>query len=309
MGKARIEVTRSTHPETLTETTLPGIKLFSRGKVRDIYAVSGDRLLIITTDRISAFDVVMTQGIPEKGRVLNQLSAFWFGMYWDVCRNHFITENTRDYPSELHPFTEGLSGRSMLVRQAEPFPVECVVRGYLAGSGWKDYKETGEICGVRLPIGLAQSAKLDAPIFTPATKAKSGHDENISFDDAAASIGGATAAKLRDLSLGLYSRASEFAAKRGIVIADAKFEWGMYHGEIILIDEVLTPDSSRFWPAEDYEPGRPQRSFDKQYVRDYLESVHWNKKPPPPPLPPEVIKRTSEKYREALRRLTGRDIF
>lgn len=302
-------MTRSSHPETLTESSLPGIKLFSRGKVRDIYALSDDRLLIVTTDRISAFDVVMAEGIPEKGRVLNQLSAFWFGMYWDVCRNHFISENTRDYPSEIHPFTEEISGRSMLVRKAEPFPVECVVRGYLAGSGWRDYKETGEICGVRLPFGLKESAKLEKPIFTPATKAKSGHDENISFDDVASRIGGEAAAKLRDLSVDLYSRASQFAARRGIIIADAKFEWGIYRGDIILIDEVLTPDSSRFWPAEQYEDGRSQPSFDKQYLRDYLESVQWNKKPPPPRLPPDVIKRTSEKYREALRRLAKRDVF
>lgn len=302
-------MTRSSHPETLTESSLPGIKLFSRGKVRDIYALSDDRLLIVTTDRISAFDVVMAEGIPEKGRVLNQLSAFWFGMYWDVCRNHFISENTRDYPSEIHPFTEEISGRSMLVRKAEPFPVECVVRGYLAGSGWRDYKETGEICGVRLPFGLKESAKLEEPIFTPATKAKSGHDENISFDDVASRIGGEAAAKLRDLSVDLYSRASQFAARRGIIIADAKFEWGIYRGDIILIDEVLTPDSSRFWPAEQYEDGRSQPSFDKQYLRDYLESVQWNKKPPPPRLPPDVIKRTSEKYREALRRLANRDVF
>lgn len=302
-------MTRSSHPETLTESSLPGIKLLSRGKVRDIYALSDDRLLIVTTDRISAFDVVMAEGIPEKGRVLNQLSAFWFGMYWDVCRNHFISENTRDYPSEVHPFTEEISGRSMLVRKAEPFPVECVVRGYLAGSGWRDYKETGEICGVRLPFGLKESAKLEKPIFTPATKAKSGHDENISFDDVASRIGGEAAAKLRDLSVDLYSRASQFAARRGIIIADAKFEWGIYRGDIILIDEVLTPDSSRFWPAEQYDDGRSQPSFDKQYLRDYLESVQWNKKPPPPRLPPDVIKRTSEKYREALRRLAKRDVF
>lgn len=307
--KVRSAVAHSIHPETLTVTSLPGIKLFSRGKVRDIYDLGEGRLLVVATDRLSAFDVVMAEGIPDKGRVLTQLSCFWFRMFWDFCRNHFITENTRDYPSELHPFTEEISGRSMLVRKARPFPVECVVRGYLAGSGWKDYKETGEICGVRLPMGLVQSARLEEPIFTPATKAASGHDENISLEEMATRIGSKYAGKLRDLSLGLYSRARDFAAKRGIILADTKFEWGLCGEEIVLIDEVLTPDSSRFWPLENYQPGGPQPSFDKQFVRDYLESVPWNKKPPPPPLPPEVIRRTSEKYREALRMLTGRDLY
>ncbi|MGH9328725.1 MAG: phosphoribosylaminoimidazolesuccinocarboxamide synthase [Terriglobia bacterium] len=309
MSKVRSVVVHPIYPATLTETSLPGIKLFSRGKVRDIYDLGEDRLLILATDRLSAFDVVMKEGIPDKGRVLNQLSCFWFRMFWDFCRSHFITENTRAYPSELHPFTEELSGRSMLVHKARPFPVECVVRGYLAGSGWKEYKETGEICGVRLPVGLTQSAKVEEPIFTPATKATSGHDENISLDEMAARIGDKYAGKLRDLSLGLYSRARDFAENRGIILADTKFEWGLYGEEIILIDEVLTPDSTRFWPLEKYCPGGPQTSFDKQYVRNYLESIPWNKKPPPPPLPPEVIRRTSEKYREALRRLTGRDIY
>lgn len=299
----------STRSATLLTTSLPGIKPFSRGKVRDIYELSNDRLLIVATDRLSAFDVVMAEGVPDKGRVLTQLSSFWFGMLGDVCRSHFLTASTRDYPSELHPYTEGLSGRSMLVRKARPFPVECVVRGYLAGSGWKDYKTTGEICGIRLPVGLAESSKIEEPVFTPATKAASGHDENISFAEMASRIGQEHAEKLRRLSLELYVRARDYAAKRGIIIADTKFEWGLYRDEILLIDEALTPDSSRFWPQEGYEPGRPQPSFDKQFVRDYLESIRWNKKPPPPALPPDVVKQTSEKYREALRRLSGRDLY
>ncbi len=301
-------MTRTTHPDTLLVTSLPGIKLLSRGKVRDIYEVGGERLLIVATDRLSAFDVVMAEGIPDKGRILTRLSCFWFGLFWNVCRTHFLTDNAFDYPSELHPYLPEISGRSMLVRKARPFPVECVVRGYLAGSGWKDYKATGEICGVRLPMGLTESAALSEPLFTPATKAVSGHDENISFEEMASRIGGEHAQKLRDQSIDLYLRARDYANKRGIIIADTKFEWGLVDGKIILIDEVLTPDSSRFWPAEDYAPGRAQASFDKQFVRDYLESTGWKKKPPPPPLPPEVVKRTSEKYREALRRLTGEEL-
>ncbi|MGH9405224.1 MAG: phosphoribosylaminoimidazolesuccinocarboxamide synthase [Terriglobia bacterium] len=298
-----------THADTLLETSLPGIKLFSRGKVRDIYELSDNRLLIIATDRLSAFDVVMAEGIPDKGRVLTQLSCFWFGLLWDVCRNHFLTANVHDYPSELHPLTEGLSGRSMLVRKAEPFPIECVVRGYLSGSGWKEYQSTGEICGVRLPAGLVESAPLDAPIFTPATKAAAAHDENISLAEMAKRIGKETAGTLRNLSLELYSRARAYAAKKGIIIADTKFEWGISNGHITLIDEVLTPDSSRFWPQEQYVAGGQQPSFDKQFVRDYLESVRWNKKPPPPPLPAGIVKQTTEKYREAVRKLSGRDIY
>ncbi|MGH9357442.1 MAG: phosphoribosylaminoimidazolesuccinocarboxamide synthase [Terriglobia bacterium] len=289
-------------------TSLPGIKLFSRGKVRDIYELGGDRLLMIATDRLSAFDVVMPEGIPDKGRVLTRLSSFWFGLFWDVCRSHFLTANYRDYPSEVHPYAEEIAGRSMLVRKAEPFPVECVVRGYLAGSGWKEYKTTGEICGVRLPMGLMESSKLDEPVFTPATKAVSGHDENISFEAVASEIGQEHAAKLRDLSVELYKRARDYAATRGIIIADTKFEWGLSNGEIILIDEILTPDSSRFWPEEGYQPGLPQPSFDKQFVRDYLETAGWRKRPPAPHLPPEIVKKTSEKYREALRRITGDDL-
>ncbi len=309
MGKFGIAVNPATHPETLLESALPGIKLFARGKVRDIYDLGDGRLLILATDRLSAFDVVMAQGIPDKGRVLTQLSCFWFGQFSDVFRSHFITNNTREFPSELHPYTEVLSGRSMLVHRARPFPVECVVRGYLAGSGWKDYRETGEICGIRLPSGLEQSARLDKPIFTPATKAATGHDENISFEEMAARVGPGEAETLRSLSLQLYSKARDFALGRGVIIADTKFEWGMWNGSIILIDEVLTPDSSRFWPEKGYEPGKPQPSFDKQFVRDYLESVRWNKKPPPPPLPREIVTKTSEKYRDALRRLTGQGLY
>jgi phosphoribosylaminoimidazole-succinocarboxamide synthase len=294
---------------TLYQTSLPGIKLYARGKVRDIYQLGGDRLLIVATDRLSAFDVVMRQGIPDKGRVLTRLSCFWFGQFGDVFPNHFITSNTREFPSELHPYTEVLSGRSMVVHQARPFPIECVVRGYLAGSGWKEYRTTGEICGVRLPAGLAESARLDEPIFTPATKAATGHDQNISLEQMASIVGQEPAEKLRRRSLELYSRAQEYAFRRGIVIADTKFEWGIFKDQTILIDEVLTPDSSRFWPVEAYEPGKPQVSFDKQFVRDYLESTGWQKKPPPPPLPEEVVKKTSEKYREALRRLTGEDVY
>ncbi len=289
-------------------TSLPGIKLFSRGKVRDIYELSGDRLLMVATDRLSAFDVVMAEGIPDKGRVLTRFSCFWFGMFWNVCRNHFLSSNFRDYPSEVHAYAEEISGRSMLVRKARPFPIECVVRGYLAGSGWKEYKETGEVCGIRLSIGLKESSKLNEPIFTPATKAASGHDQNISFEETSSRIGQEHAAKLRELSLDLYSRAREYAATRGIIIADTKFEWGLSNGGIILIDEVLTPDSSRFWPQEGYEPGGPQPSFDKQFVRNYLESTGWRKTPPPPHLPPDVVKSTSQKYREALHRITGEDM-
>lgn len=287
---------------------MPGIKLFSRGKVRDIYELSGDRLLMVATDRLSAFDVVMTEGIPNKGRVLTHLSCFWFRLFWNVCPNHFLTANFRDYPSEVHAYAEEISNRSMLVRKARPFPIECVVRGYLAGSGWKEYKETGEICGIRLPMGLKESCKLEKPILTPATKAASGHDENIDFEEMSSRIGHEQAVKLRDLSIDLYTHARDYAATRGIIIADTKFEWGLSNGEIILIDEVLTPDSSRFWPQDGWELGRPQPSFDKQFVRDYLETTGWRKKPPPPHLPPEIVKRTSEKYREALRRITGEDV-
>jgi phosphoribosylaminoimidazole-succinocarboxamide synthase len=284
------------------------VKLFSRGKVRDVYEVGDDRLLIVATDRLSAFDVVMAEGIPDKGRVLTGLSCFWFQFFRDVVRSHFVTADVGDYPPELRPHVAQLEGRSMIVEKAQPFPIECVARGYLAGSGWKDYQKTGAICGVKLPAGLTESSKLDAPIFTPATKAQSGHDENITWEEAAAVVGQAAAKKLRDQTLELYVRAREYADSHGIIISDTKFEWGLRDGKIILIDEALTPDSSRFWPKEGYTPGKSQPSFDKQFVRDYLESTRWNKHPPPPPLPPEVVEKTSEKYREAYRLLTGQPL-
>jgi phosphoribosylaminoimidazole-succinocarboxamide synthase len=294
----------NTKQTVLLETNLPGIKLFSRGKVRDVYELD-DKLLVVATDRLSAFDVVMREGIPDKGRVLTQLSCFWFNRIKDEIPHHFITADVAEYPSALHAFADQLVGRSMLVEKAQPFPIECVVRGYLAGSGWKEYRSAGMVCGIKLPAGLQEAARLDNPIFTPATKAQTGHDENITWEDAAVSVGNEAARKLRDLSLELYRKSREFAERQGIIIADTKFEWGLKDGQIILIDEVLTPDSSRFWPLHDYAPGKAQPSFDKQFVRDYLESLHWNKQPPPPPLPASVVEKTSEKYREAYRLLTG----
>ena len=284
------------------------MKHFSRGKVRDVYEVGDDRLLIVATDRLSAFDVVMAEGIPDKGRVLTGLSCFWFQFFRDVVPSHFVSADIGDYPPELRPHLGHLDGRSMIVEKAQPFPIECVARGYLAGSGWKYYRATGAICGVKRPAGLTESAKLDEPIFTPATKAQTGHDENITWEQAVAVIGQASAEKLRDQTLDLYVRAREYAESRGIIIADTKFEWGVRGDTIILIDEVLTPDSSRFWPKEGFAPGRSQPSFDKQFVRDYLESTRWNKQPPPPPLSPEVVEKTSEKYREAFRLLTGQPL-
>jgi phosphoribosylaminoimidazole-succinocarboxamide synthase len=288
-------------------TRLPGAKLFSRGKVRDIYEARTGELLVIATDRLSAFDVVMGEGIPGKGWVLTQLSRFWFEMFGKSFSNHFLSSKLEDYPSELRPFGDQLEGRSMLVRKAEPFPIECVVRGYLAGSGLKEYRASGRVCGLKLPTGLSEGSKFDQPIFTPATKALTGHDENITWEETIAQVGRETAQKLRDYSLDLYSKARDYAAGRGIIIADTKFEWGRDGNDILLIDEVLTPDSSRFWPQQGYQPGKSQPSFDKQFVRDYLESLHWNKQPPPPPLPPEVVEKTSEKYGQAYSLLTGRN--
>lgn len=290
----------------LLKIDLPGFPLFSRGKVRDVFEAGPDQLLVVATDRLSAFDVVMAEGIPDKGRVLNQLSCFWFEFLRGVTPSHFLTAHVSEYPAGLQPFSHLLEGRSMLVRKARPFPIECVVRGYLAGSGWKDYTATGAVCGVRLPAGLQNGAKLQEPVFTPATKAPSGHDLNISFEEMAGQIGRDAAQTLRERSLAVYEKARDYAAGRGILIADTKFEWGECDGGIILIDEVLTPDSSRFWPAQGYEPGKPQPSFDKQFVRDYLESTGWNKQAPPPPLPPQVIEKTTQKYREAYRLLTGK---
>ena len=298
---------QTTRQPVLTQTTLPGVRLFSRGKVRDVYEAGPGQLLVVATDRLSAFDVVMREGIPDKGWVLTQLSCFWFEMMGKSFSTHFLTSKREDYPSELEPFADQLEGRSMLVRKAEPFPVECVVRGYLAGSGLKEYRATGRVCGIKLPAGLSEGSKLDQPIFTPATKALVDHDENITWEEMISRVGREAAQKLRDSSLELYTKARDYAEGRGIIIADTKFEWGRSGNEIILIDEVLTPDSSRFWPQQSYEPGKPQPSFDKQFVRDYLESIHWNKQPPPPPLPPDVVGKTSEKYRQAYSLLTGQN--
>jgi phosphoribosylaminoimidazole-succinocarboxamide synthase len=286
----------------VSQTNFPGLKLRGRGKVRDIYEL-GDRLLIVATDRLSAFDVVLPTPIPDKGRVLTQLSVFWFEKLADVVPHHVITAT--DFTGELAPYAESLRGRAMLVRKTDPAPIECVVRGYIVGSGWKDYQKTGKICGIPLPAGLRESDRLPEPIFTPSTKATTGHDENISFDETVERVGRKLAERLRDTSLEIYKRAVEHAAARGIIIADTKFEFGLQGDQLIWIDEALTPDSSRFWPADQYEPGRSQPSFDKQYVRDYLEQIGWNKQPPAPALPPEVVKATTAKYREAYERITG----
>jgi len=296
-------------PETLTTTHLPGIKRVASGKVRDVYE-AGERLLIIATDRISAFDCILPQGIPGKGSILTRMSLFWFDFLSGIVPNHVITANVDKYPAELQPFRDQLDGRSMLVKRCRMEPVECVARGYISGSGWKDYKSTGAICGIPLPAGLEESGKLPEPIFTPATKAETGHDLNIPFDEAAKLIGRQTAALLRDLTLKAYMKAAAYAESRGIILADTKFEFGWSvsgddTGELLLADEALTPDSSRFWPRDGYAPGGPQKSFDKQFVRDYLETLDWNKQPPAPSLPDEVIEKTAAKYREAYARLTG----
>ncbi len=273
-----------------------------------MFRVGDDRLLIVTTDRISAFDYILGTGIPDKGRVLTQMTLFWLDFLRDVTPNHLITADVREYPAQLQPFAAELEGRSMLVHRAKMIDVECVARGYLSGSGWKDYRQTGAICGIPLPAGLIESDKLPSPIFTPASKAQSGHDENISFDAVTATIGEELAGRLRDLTLTIYEKASAYAATRGIVLADTKFEFGFVGDRLVLADEVLTPDSSRFWPAATYKPGGAQPSYDKQYVRDYLESIHWNKQPPAPGLPEEVQGRTSAKYKEAFTALTGKSL-
>jgi phosphoribosylaminoimidazole-succinocarboxamide synthase len=291
--------------DVLLETHLPGLELYARGKVRDIYRVDG-RLLIVATDRISAFDYILGSGIPRKGEILTQLSLFWLEFLKDVVPTHLVTADVDQYPEPLHAYRDQLERRSMLVRRARMLEVECVARGYLSGSGWKDYKATGAICGIPLPPGLEESAELPEPIFTPATKAHTGHDINITFEEAAALIGRQVAERVRELTLEIYRRAATYARRRGIIIADTKFEFGFADGELILADEVLTPDSSRFWPADSYRPGGPQPSFDKQYVRDYLESIRWNKQPPAPSLPDEVVRNTSAKYLEAYRLLTGK---
>ena len=290
--------------DPIFETNLGNIPIHARGKVRDVYS-AGDFLVIVASDRLSAFDYVLPTPIPDKGRVLTQLTLFWLGLLSDIVPNHFVSANVDDYPSQFHPYRDQLEGRSMLVRRAKMIDVECVARGYVSGSGWKDYRRDGRICGIALPEGLRESDRLPEPIFTAATKAQSGHDENISFETAASKIGDSLARQVRDLTLKIYGRASDYAATRGILIADTKFEFGFAGDQLVLADEVLTPDSSRFWPRASYQPGGPQPSFDKQYVRDYLESIHWNKQPPAPALPGDVIQRTSEKYCEAYRVLTG----
>jgi phosphoribosylaminoimidazole-succinocarboxamide synthase len=287
------------------ETNLEGVRLRNRGKVRDIYEL-GDMLLIVATDRISAFDVVMPNPIPDKGRILTQISKFWFKKTEPIIANHIISTEIPEYPEALKPYAHILEGRSMLVRKAKPLPIECIVRGYISGSGWKSYKESGTICGIKLPSGLVESEKLPEPIFTPSTKEEGGrHDINIDFEGAASIIGKDVADKVREVSIALYMRGLEVADPRGIVIADTKFEFGLCNGELILIDEILTPDSSRFWPKDTYNPGGPQNSFDKQYLRDYLLSLNWDQKPPAPELPQEVIDNTRTKYMEALNRLTA----
>jgi phosphoribosylaminoimidazole-succinocarboxamide synthase len=292
----------------LIRTDFPDLKLKASGKVRDVYEIDENQLLFIASDRISAFDYVLATGIPHKGRVLNQISLFWFDFLADVVPNHLITADVDKYPASVRKYADQLRGRSMLVRRAEIFPVECIVRGYLSGSGWKEYRATGKVSGIALPPGLQESDALAEPIFTPSTKATSGHDENISFDQMCDIVGVETASHLRDLTLRVYKKAAAYARQRGIIIADTKFEFGRTAQGITLADEVLTPDSSRFWPADKYAPGRAQDSYDKQYVRDYLEQIHWNKHPPAPALPADVARRTSEKYLEAYSQLTRRKL-
>ena len=291
----------------ILETDFPGIERYGRGKVRDVYIIDG-RLLIVATDRISAFDYILPTGIPDKGKVLTQLSIFWFDFLRELTPTHFLTAQVEDYPEPLRRFRDQLEGRSMLVKRANMIEIECVARGYISGSGWKEYRDHGTVCGIKLPAGLKESDRLPEPIFTPATKAQSGHDENVSFERVCELVGESLAARLRDLTLNIYAHAARYAETRGIIIADTKFEFGFVGDELVLGDEVLTPDSSRFWPADTYKPGGPQFSFDKQFVRDYLESIRWNKQPPAPALPEEVAARTGEKYRQAYRVLTGQSL-
>jgi phosphoribosylaminoimidazole-succinocarboxamide synthase len=292
--------------EVLLETKLP-LPLVTRGKVRDVFDM-GDALLFVASDRISAFDCILGSGIPCKGRVLTQMSLFWFDLLQDLTRNHLLTADVREYPRKLNKFKKTLDGRSMMVKKADMIQVECVARGYLAGSGWKEYRASGKVCGIPLPPGLRDGDRLPEPIFTPATKAITGHDVNVSFNYIAGLLGVDLAGQLRDVTMDIYNRAAEYAGERGIILADTKLEFGFINEELILADEVLTPDSSRFWPADTYSPGGPQPSFDKQYVRDFLETLRWNKQPPAPSLPGEVVRKTSEKYQEAYRRLTGKQL-
>ncbi|HEX6545805.1 MAG TPA: phosphoribosylaminoimidazolesuccinocarboxamide synthase [Bryobacteraceae bacterium] len=287
----------------LLETAID-LPLLGRGKVRDIYDL-GENLLFVATDRISAFDCILATGIPQKGRVLTQISVFWFHFLRDLTPNHLLTASFDEFPERLKKYRDQLEGRSMIVRKANMISVECVARGYLSGSGWKEYRTSGTVCGIRLPAGLKESDRLPEPIFTPATKAQSGHDENVSFEHVASSVGADLATRLRDKTVAIYNRAAEYALARGLILADTKFEFGFIGEELVLADEVLTPDSSRYWPADRYAPGGPQLSFDKQFVRDYLETLNWNKQPPAPALPLEIVKKTKQKYLEAYERLTG----
>lgn len=296
------------HNEVILNTNFPNLKLYAKGKVRDIYEV-GDYLLLVSTDRLSAFDVIMNQGIPYKGMVLTKISEFWFNLTKDIIPNHFITTDVNKYPVECKEYSDVLKNRSMLIKKAKVVPIECIVRGYITGSGWKDYKRTGEISGIKLQAGLLESEKFPEPLFTPSTKAEIGeHDENISADVAMQIIDKDTFNAVKDATINIYKKASDYALTKGIIIADTKFEFGKINGEIILVDEVLTPDSSRFWPLDKYEKGRGQESYDKQFVRDYLISINFNMQPPPPPLPEDIIRKTSEKYLDIYKKLTGESL-
>jgi phosphoribosylaminoimidazole-succinocarboxamide synthase len=292
----------------LLRTEFQDLRLHASGKVRDVYRLDSDRLLFVATDRISAFDYILATGIPHKGKVLNQISLFWFDFLKDIVPNHLITADVTQYPAEIQKYADQLRGRSMVVMSADMVPVECVVRGYISGSAWKEYKATGKVCGIELAKGLRESDQLPEPIFTPSTKATTGHDENIPFSEMVRLVGAEVAEELRDLTLKVYRKAADYARTRGIIIADTKFEFGRTARGMTLADEVLTPDSSRFWPADKYQPGRAQDSYDKQYVRDYLEEIRWNKQPPAPALPAEVARKTSDKYLEAYQQLTGRTL-
>jgi len=293
------------HPVVLLNTNFPNLKLYAKGKVRDIYEV-GDYLLLVSTDRLSAFDVIMSQGIPYKGMVLTKISEFWFNLTKDIIPNHFITTDVNKYPAECKEYSEVLQNRSMLIKKAKVIPIECIVRGYITGSGWKDYKRTGEISGIKLPAGLHESEKFPEPLFTPSTKAEIGdHDENISAEQAVQIVGEENFNAVKSATINIYKKASDYALTKGIIIADTKFEFGKIEGKIILVDEVLTPDSSRFWPFDKYQKGKVQESYDKQFVRDYLLSINFNKQPPPPPLPEDIIRKTSEKYLDIYKKLTG----
>ena len=296
------------HPEVLLNTNFPNLKLYAKGKVRDIYEV-GDYLLLVSTDRLSAFDVIMSQGIPYKGMVLTKISEFWFNLTKDIIPNHFITTDVNKYPAECKEYSEVLQNRSMLIKKAKVIPIECIVRGYITGSGWKDYKRTGEISGIKLPAGLQESEKFPEPLFTPSTKAEIGdHDENISAEQAVQIVGEENFNAVKSATINIYKKASDYALTKGIIIADTKFEFGKIEGKIILVDEVLTPDSSRFWPFDKYQKGKVQESYDKQFVRDYLLSINFNMQPPPPPLPEDIIRKTSEKYLDIYKKLTGESL-